>query len=74
MPVVQRFNGFVIRMYFEDHNPPHVHVVGPDFEARVGIGDREVLEGTLPPKFRKDALDWIAANKAALLKKWEELQ
>ncbi len=74
MPVLQRFDGFVIRMYFEDHNPPHVHVAGPDFEARVAIGDLAILEGEIPAKFRREALDWIAANKASLLVKWEEMR
>ena len=74
MPVLQRFGGFVIRMYFEDHNPPHVHVVGPDFEARVAIGDFAILEGEILSKFSREALDWIAANKTFLLAKWEEMR
>jgi len=74
MPVLQRFDGFVIRMYFEDHNPPHVHVVGPDFEAHVSIGDLAILAGEIPPKFSREALNWIAANKSSLLAKWEEMR
>lgn len=74
MPVLQRFGGFVIRMYFADHNPPHVHVVGPDFEALVSVADLAVMEGKLPVKFSREALDWVAANKTFLLLKWEELQ
>jgi hypothetical protein len=74
MPVIQRFDGFVIRMYFEDHNPPHVHVVGPDFEALVSIGDLAVFAGAIPPKFDREALGWIAANKSSLLVKWEEMR
>jgi hypothetical protein len=72
MPVVHRFDGFVVRIYFGDHNPPHVHVVGPDFEALVSISDLAILEGAIPPKFSREALEWIAANKADLLRKWEE--
>lgn len=33
MPVLFDAGSYVIAMYFEDHNPPHVHVVGPDFEG-----------------------------------------
>ena len=74
MPVLQRFAGFVIRMYFADHNPPHVHVVGPDFEALVAIGDLAIFEGAIPAKFSQEALDWISANRSFLFRKWEELQ
>jgi hypothetical protein len=73
MPVIQRFDGYVIRMYFEDHNPPHVHVVGPDFEALVAIKDVAVLVGDISARFRREALDWIAANSASLAQKWEEI-
>jgi hypothetical protein len=73
MPVIYRFSGYVIRMYFEDHNPPHVHVVGPDFEALVAIEDGAVIAGDLPAKCRSEALDWIAANRALLAEKWEEM-
>jgi hypothetical protein len=73
MPVIQRFDGYVIRMYFEDHNPPHVHVVGPDFEALVAIEDAAVLVGDIPAKVRKEALGWVAANEASLAQKWEEM-
>ncbi len=73
MPVIQRFDGYVIRMYFEDHNPPHVHVVGSDFEALVAIEDAALLVGDIPARFRREALDWIAANSALLTQKWEEM-
>lgn len=26
MPEISRFFGIVVRMYFEDHAPPHIHV------------------------------------------------
>ena len=73
MPVIQRFNGYVIRMYFEDHNPPHVHVVGPDFEALVAIEDQVILAGEIPNQHRREALDWIAANTDMLMTEWERM-
>lgn len=26
MPEISRFYGIVIKMYFDDHNPPHLHI------------------------------------------------
>ncbi|HEX4158770.1 MAG TPA: DUF4160 domain-containing protein [Rhizomicrobium sp.] len=74
MPVLRRFGQFVIRMYFRDENPPHVHVVGKEFEARVAIEGATILAGAMPARVRKQALAWIAANKEALLCEWEEKQ
>jgi hypothetical protein len=72
MPILARFAGFEIAMYFEDHNPPHIHVVGRDFEMLVAVRDGAVLTGDAPARIRKIAMPWIAENRAILLAKWEE--
>ncbi|MBS0473338.1 MAG: DUF4160 domain-containing protein [Proteobacteria bacterium] len=72
MPTLARFAGFEIAMYFEDHNPPHVHVVGPDFEMLVAIRNDAVLAGEAPARVRRMALRWIAANRDELLTRWED--
>jgi hypothetical protein len=61
-------------MYFHDENPPHVHVVGKEFEARVAIEGATILTGEMPARVRKQALGWIAANEEILLRAWEEKQ
>jgi hypothetical protein len=38
MPEVSRFFGIVIRMYFDEHLPPHFHAIYGEDEAQVGIG------------------------------------
>ena len=37
MPVISRFNGIVIRMYFlaSEHNPPHLHAIYGDDVAAI---------------------------------------
>ena len=72
MPTLIRFAGSEIAMYFEDHHPPHVHVVGPDFEMLVAIRDGSVLASELPARARRIALRWIAGNRSMLLAKWDE--
>tara|TARA_R110000782_G_scaffold56210_3_gene118019 strand:- start:956 stop:1180 length:225 start_codon:yes stop_codon:yes gene_type:complete len=74
MPTLATFSTFVIRMYFEDHNPPHVHVVGPEFAAKMAIADSRVIRGALPARVEREAADWIAANRALLTKKWKEFR
>ena len=36
MPEICRFDGIVIRMYFDDHVPPHFHALYGDDKALVG--------------------------------------
>ena len=62
MPTIKDFDGFKLFMYFEDHNPPHFHIIGPDFSAVVAIEDSTIIEGALPKRASK-ALEWAAKNK-----------
>ncbi|MHB8659658.1 MAG: DUF4160 domain-containing protein [Solirubrobacteraceae bacterium] len=48
MPTISRFYGIVIRMYFADHAPPHIHAVYGGEEAVVAIADGVVLHGAIP--------------------------
>ncbi len=45
MPTIGIFYGILIRMFFNDHPPPHFHARYGEFEATVEIGTLEVLEG-----------------------------
>jgi hypothetical protein len=74
MPTVRDFGSYKIVLYAEDHNPPHVHVIGRDFQAKVRIRDAAVFAGLIPPRHRREALAWIAANHDLLLAKWNALK
>lgn len=48
MPIVSIFYGIVIRMYFDDHPPPHFHASYQGLEAFVAISTGDIVAGTLP--------------------------
>jgi Domain of unknown function (DUF4160) len=48
MPTIAIFNGIIIQMFFEDHDPPHVHAIYGSAKALVQISDGEVIRGALP--------------------------
>jgi hypothetical protein len=73
MPTIKNFGGFRITMYFEDHNPPHFHIVSPTQEITVEIATLTAIRGTMAPKRLRVALAWAAKNQALLTKKWDEL-
>ena len=52
MPIISVFFGIVIRMYHDEHPPPHFHAVYQGFEAFVGIADGKIIHGRLPTKPR----------------------
>ncbi len=73
MPVLSRFYGIIIRMYFQqaEHNPPHIHALYGDDMAEIIIQTGEILEGYLPPKALAMVREWIGLHKDDLLQMWE---
>jgi len=73
MPVLSRFYGIIIRMYFQqaEHNPPHIHALYGEDMAAIDIQTGEVLEGYLPPKALAMVREWAAIHKNDLLHMWE---
>lgn len=71
MPVLSRFYGLVVRMYFlqKEHNPPHVHVIYNDDVAAIDFYGN-VLEGYLPNKALQMSKEWISIHKAELEEIW----
>lgn len=70
MPAIKDFRAFRIHMYYEDHNPPHVHIAGPAFAAKMRIDDQTVFAGEVPAKAERCAAKYVAANKADLMRRW----
>ncbi|MBR2836376.1 MAG: DUF4160 domain-containing protein [Coriobacteriales bacterium] len=73
MPVLSRFYGIIIRMYFQqaEHNPPHIHALYDEDMAAIDIQTGEVMEGHLPPKALSMVKEWVSINKEDLLLMWE---
>lgn len=72
MPVLVRLRYCVIRMYFNDHNPPHYHVDTTDGRALVAIEDGTVIEGKVAARALKEARTWAEANRDRLYASWKE--
>ncbi|MDX2055996.1 MAG: DUF4160 domain-containing protein [Polyangiaceae bacterium] len=68
------FFGITIRVYFEDHAPPHIHVAYAEFNAVVGIDSGEILAGQLPKRCAKLVEEWRIAHLAELRKAWKTTQ
>ena len=73
MPVLSRFYGIIIRMYFlqSEHNPPHIHAIYNDDVAAIDFITGKVLEGHLPGKALTMVQEWVELNREALKTIWE---
>ena len=47
MHEISRFYGIIIRMFWDDHNPPHFHAAYGDDEVLVDINSLSVFAGKL---------------------------
>jgi len=74
MPEVSRFFGIVIRMYFDEHNPPHFHAIYAGNEAQVGIDPILVVEGKLPNRAASLVIEWAGLHQRELLHNWHRLR
>ena len=74
MPEISRFLGIVIRMYFNDHNPPHFHVEYNEYEAALLIETLGIMEGRLPAKVLSLVVEWASQHQAELLENWESIK
>jgi hypothetical protein len=73
MPVLQSFGSVSVRMYADDHRPPHFHIASPDFEVLVRISDLTVIAGDARPAQIAEALAWAKDHQEMLALKWAEL-
>lgn len=71
MPEICRFYGIVIKMFFEDHNPPHFHAQYSGYEARIDIRTLAVISGGLPPRAHGLVAEWTSIHQAELMSLWE---
>jgi len=71
MPVVSMFFGIVIRMYYDDHNPPHLHA---EYQGEKAVIDfrGNILKGNISSKtILRLIREWIDLHSAELSEDWE---
>ncbi len=73
MPTLKRFDRCRIEMYFNDHPPPHFHVITRnDDRIAVEIETLIVWAGEADPRDAAEAFAWASGNRAELRLRWHE--
>jgi len=71
MPEISRFFGIVIRMYYDDHSPPHLHA---EYQGSKALFDfrGNILRGDLGSRTaHRLAREWIDLHVPELERNWE---
>lgn len=70
MPTISMFYGIIISMYYNDHNPPHIHA---KYQGKEVVFDLEgsLLEGTFPKRQTRLVVAWIEIHKDSIEANWE---
>lgn len=71
MPEISRFFGIVIKMYYNDHFPPHFHAEYGEFIAEIGIETLEIIRGKLPRRALTLVLEWASLHRDELKQNWD---
>lgn len=74
MPEISRFLGIVIKMFFEDHLPPHFHAEYGDEEVLINIHTLSVFAGRLSPRVTGLVIEWATLHQEELLEDWHRAQ
>ena len=72
MPEISRFYGIVIKMYHNDHSPPHRHAEYGGAEMLVGIDTLSVIAGKLTPRATGLVMEWAAQHQLELQNAWNQ--
>jgi len=74
MPELSRFFGIVIKMFWDDHNPPHFHAFYAGDEALIDIGTLCLFAGHLSPRALGLVIEWATLHRQELLADWRRAQ
>jgi hypothetical protein len=74
MPELCRFLGISIKMQYDDHAPPHIHIWhGGRYRAKVDIRTGEVLEGDLPRAQLACVTAWLILHQREIASAWNKV-
>jgi hypothetical protein len=74
VPIVSVFLGIVVRLFHDDHPPPHMHVEYAEYAGVIEIATGRLLGGRLPPRVRRLVEEWRRVRRDDLRRAWLEAQ
>ena len=72
MPEISRFYGIAIKMFHNDHQPPHFHAEHGEDQVIVAIETLGVIAGRLRPRAMGLVMEWASQHQGELRHVWEQ--
>lgn len=73
MPEISRFLGIIIKMFYDEHNPPHIHAFYGNYKATFSIRTGQMIEGRFPPKKSALVTAWVVIHENELMNNWKAM-
>lgn len=70
MPIIARFYGILIKMYFREHGIPHFHALYGEYNGVFELNSLEMIEGDLPQRAVRMIKEWATIYRKDLLEMW----
>jgi len=70
MPVIARFYGIVVRMYFREHGVPHFHAIYGEYVGVFDLAALKMIEGDLPARAQRLVISWARSYRHELTGMW----
>ena len=70
MPTVCTFSGAKIQLFWDEHPPPHFHVMQGEYDCSLRIDTLAILEGDLPSRLLSVVRSWAGAHRVELIEGW----
>ena len=70
MPVITRFYGILIKMYFREHGTPHFHAIYAEYNGVYDLQTLEMIEGDLPNRAQRLIREWAKSYQSDLQDMW----
>jgi hypothetical protein len=74
MPQISQFFGIIIKMFYDEHNPPHFHAQYGDYGCSIDIRTLGVMEGSLPPRALGLVIEWATLHQQELMDNWHSVE
>ena len=71
MPVIARFYGIVVKMYFREHGVPHFHAIYGESVGVFDLAALKMIEGNLPARAKRLVLAWARRYRHELTEMWK---
>jgi len=74
VPIISHFFGVIIRMYYQDHEPPHFHAEHQGEQAKFDFSGELLVGQITSGTARRLIREWAQLHRAELESNWEHMK